>query len=133
MSNSHLKEADLPAVDAPQQQQPPRFTCTWCRGGTDAIWVHVSGELDRKTAPRLAQMLHDARLNARMVVLDLRDLSEIDRSGVRTIIDAADAARADHRRQVVVRGPAAVDRVVASVDAAHRLDLIDIVQPTAVG
>ncbi|MDW5598654.1 STAS domain-containing protein [Conexibacter stalactiti] len=131
MTNSHLKEADPPAV-APSKP-PPRFTCTWCRGGVDAIWVHVSGELDREGAPKLARTLHDARLNARMVVLDLRDLTEIDRSGVRTIVDASAAARADHRRQVVVRGPAAVDRAFERLDAAHRLDLIDIVAPTAVG
>lgn len=131
MTNSHLKEADPPTVEP--SQPPPRFTCTWCRGGVDAIWVHVSGELDREGVPKLARTLHDARLNARMVVLDLRDLTGIDRSGVRAIVDASRAARADHRRQVVVRGPAAVDRAFASVDAAHRLDLIDIVQPTAVG
>lgn len=131
MSNSRLKAVDRPAVDL--DHPPPSFTCTWCRGGTDAIWVHVTGELDRTTAPRLAQTLHDARLNARMIVLDLRDLSTIDRSGVRTIVEASAAARADHRRQVVVRGPKAVDRAFARLDVTHRLDVVDIVAPTAVG
>lgn len=108
---------------------PPRFACEWQRGGTDAIWVHVSGDLDRETAPDLARALRDARVNARTIVLDLRDLQAIDRSGVRTIVDAATQARADRRRQLVVRGPAPVDRVFARLGATDQVDLIDLAPP----
>jgi anti-anti-sigma factor len=113
-----------PAVDQPEQA--PRFTCAWCRGGADSIWVHVSGELDRDASPRLAQALLDARVNARMVVLDLRELTTIDGAGARTILEAAVNARRARRRQVVVRGPAQVQRVLARLGIAERLDLVEI-------
>jgi anti-anti-sigma factor len=93
--------------------------------------VHVSGDLDRETAPRLERALRDARVNARTIVLDLRGLSAIDRSGVRTIVDAAALARADRRRQLVVRGPAAVDRAFARLGATARVDLVDLAPPGA--
>jgi anti-anti-sigma factor len=73
-------------------------------------WVEVVGELDLVTAPALEQALRDAELRAPLVVLDLRELTFTDSSGVRVIISAS--ARADRARRwlVVVRGPAQVDR-----------------------
>jgi anti-anti-sigma factor len=105
---------------------PARFSCAWCRGGSDAIWVHATGELDRETAPQLAQALQNARINARMVVLDLRDLTSIDEWGARTVLESAVSARLDRHRQVVVRGPAQVQRVLTRLGVAKRLDLVDI-------
>jgi anti-anti-sigma factor len=115
------------AVESPVP--PPQFTCSWRRGGSDAIWVHVTGALDRETAPRLAQTLQTARMNARMVVLDLRQLTSIDGWGARTVMEAAVRARLDHGRQVVVRGPAQVQRVLARLGVAARLDLVEIGEP----
>lgn len=124
-----LETATGPVVTVESSRRSPRFSCDWCRGGTDAIWVYATGELDREAAPRLAQALQDARVNGGMVVLDLRDLTSIDRWGAQVVMEAAVAARRDRRRQVVLRGPAAVDRVFVQLGIADRLDLVDLGPP----
>jgi hypothetical protein len=53
------------------------FTCRW-EAGSCAAWVHVAGELDRVGSPQLEQVLGEAGLDARLVALDLRDLTFID-------------------------------------------------------
>ena len=72
---------------------PPRFTCTWKEGGAGAAWVHVAGDLDLATAPLLKRALRDAQLCARVVVLDLRELTFIESTGVHVILDAAAGVR----------------------------------------
>jgi len=55
--------------------------------------VQVAGELDLATAQQFRQVLGEAQQAARMVVLDLRELSFIDSSGIHVILDAAHDAR----------------------------------------
>ena len=67
----------------------PAFVCTCRDAGRDAVWVRAEGELDIATAPRIERTLRRAELRARLVVLDLRQLTFIDCSGVHRIVDAA--------------------------------------------
>lgn len=53
---------------------PPPFACTWSSGGLDVGWVHVVGELDLAAAPRFMEALRDLEQEARLIVLDLREL-----------------------------------------------------------
>jgi anti-anti-sigma factor len=78
--------------------------------------VSVAGELDIATSPDLDEFL--ARLDG-TVVLDCADLSFIDASGIRTILQAA--ARLDDLRLVDVRP--AVRRVFELTDTASLLEL----------
>ena len=98
---------------------------SWKDCGSDVAWVEVVGELDLVTAPVLEQALRDAELRAPLVVLDLRELTFTDSSGVRVIISAS--ARADRARRwlVVVRGPAQTDRMLTlfSSDLPEIVDL----------
>ena len=77
--------------------------------------MQVVGDLDIVTAPALEQTLRDAELRAPVVVLDLRELTFTDSSGVHAITNAS--ARADRagRRLVLVRGPAQADRMLTLV------------------
>ena len=104
----------------------PSFLCTWKADGSHAAWVHVAGELDLASAPQLAHTLREAQLDARLVVLDLRDLTFIDSSGVHVIIDAARAARREGRRLMLVRGPSEVDRVLELTGASAHLSIFDL-------
>ena len=105
---------------------------SWKDCGSDVAWVEVVGELDLITAPALEQALRDADLRAPLVVLDLRELTFTDSSGVRVIISAS--ARADRagRWLVVVRGPAQVDRMFTLItsDVPEIVDL-DSGEPVA--
>jgi anti-anti-sigma factor len=86
---------------------PPAFKCGWGNGSADAAWVHLAGELDVATTPRLESALREPRLKARLVVLDLRELAFVDSSGVHAIVRARRAGR----RMLLLRGRPGVDRV----------------------
>ena len=88
---------------------------SWKDCGSDVAFVQVVGELDIVTGPALEQTLRDAELRAPLVVLDLREVTFTDSSGVHVITNAS--ARADRagRRLVLVRGPAQVDRMLTLI------------------
>jgi anti-sigma B factor antagonist len=87
----------------------PPFACFWTKGGLNAAWVQVLGELDVDTTPKLDRMLREPQ--SQLIVLDLRELAFMDSSGVHTIVNASARARQLGRRLVVLRGPPDVDRV----------------------
>jgi anti-sigma B factor antagonist len=87
----------------------PPFACFWTKGGLNAAWVQVLGELDIDTTPKLDRMLREPQ--SQLIVLDLRELAFMDSSGVHTIVNASARARQLGRRLVVLRGPPDVDRV----------------------
>jgi anti-anti-sigma factor len=87
----------------------PPFACFWTKGGLNAAWVQVAGELDIDTTPQLEQTLREPR--AQLVVLDLRELAFMDSSGVHAIVNASVRARQFGRRLVLLRGPPRVDRI----------------------
>jgi anti-sigma B factor antagonist len=101
------------SIAARAKASMPRFTCSWSDGALNAAWVHLSGELDIDTTPRLEQTLSDPESQARLVVVDMRELAFMDSSGVHAIVNASARARQRGRRLVVLRGPPEVDRVFA--------------------
>jgi len=105
---------------------PPRFTCTWKEGGAGAAWVHVTGDLDLATAPLLRRALRDAQLYARVVVLDLRELTFIESTGVHVILDAAAGVRCGDGRLILVRGPTQVDLALTLTDATSQVLIVDL-------
>ena len=111
---------------------PPAFQCSWTDGAPDAAWVHLAGELDIATAPRLESALREPRSQARLVVLDLRELAFIDSSGVHAIVDASVRARRAGRRMLLLRGRPGADRVFTLTGSADdvRGGDIDAVEPS---
>jgi len=95
--------------------------------------VHVVGELDLATSPRLRSALRAAQLRARMIVLNLRRLTFIDSAGVHAILDAATRAEERGGRLLIARGQAQVDRMLALTGASARLSIFDLdpTPPTA--
>ena len=91
----------------------PAFDCSWTDGGLNAAWVHLAGELDVETTPQLEQTLREPHSQARLVVLDMRDLAFMDSSGVHAIVNAGARVRRLGHRLVILRGPPDVDRVFA--------------------
>jgi anti-anti-sigma factor len=101
------------------------FTCTR-EAASCAAWVHVAGELDRAGSPQLEQALREAGLDARLIVLDLRDLTFIDSCGVRVILDAARTARQAGGRLMLVRSPARVDGVLTLTGVSGEVLILDL-------
>jgi anti-sigma B factor antagonist len=102
------------------------FSCTFEEGGPDAAWVRLAGEVDLATAPQLEQTLREAQRSARLIVLDLRELTFMDCRGVHVILDAARDARQVARRLVLVRGRANVDRVLTVTGVCAHLEIVDL-------
>jgi anti-anti-sigma factor len=102
------------------------FSCSWREGGSGTAWVRIAGEVDLATSPLLEQTLREAQCHARLVVLDLRELTFIDCVGVRVILDAANDARQTERGLIAVRGRPSVDRVLTLTGAHEHLEIVDL-------
>jgi anti-anti-sigma factor len=103
-----------------------RFECTWSESGLNAAWVHLTGELDVDTTPQLEQTLSDPDSQARLVVVDMRELAFMDSSGVHAIVNASARARQRGSRLVILRGPRDVDRVFSLTGSAGDVESGDV-------
>jgi anti-anti-sigma factor len=101
----------VPTIASRAESLPPAFECSWAEGGLEAAWVRLAGELDVATTPQLERALREPQLQARLLVLDLRELAFTDSSGVQVIVDASIRAREAGHRLLLLRGPPGVDRV----------------------
>ena len=95
------------------------------RRGDDHV-IALSGELDLADTCRVTdELVRVEGTDARRIVLDLSDLSFIDTSGVRLIIEAQARSRADGQRLALLRGPRAVRRVFEIAGLNDRLPFVD--------
>jgi anti-anti-sigma factor len=119
------------SVAARADAAPSSFACSCTDGGLDAAWVQVAGELDMATAPELEQTLCAARARARLVVLDLRELTFTDVSGLHAILDASISVSERDSRLVLVRAPPDVDRPFRLIRSCDELEVghIDPTEP----
>ena len=124
-----LPDMQFLADSVAARSQPP-FVCSRTESGMDAAWVHVAGALDIATTPQLVETLDASLLDARLVVLDLRELAFMDCAGVHAIVDASSRARRAGRQLLLLRGSASVD-LFALTGNAGRVDIgdLDPVQP----
>lgn len=101
------------------------FACSWSADGPYSARVCVAGELDLATTPLLECALHEAQSHARLVVLDLRELTFMDSSGVHLIVAVSIRARQRRRRLVILRGPPGVDRTFMLTGSCGDVEIID--------
>jgi anti-anti-sigma factor len=93
------------------------------RTGSTAT-VAFYGELDLKTAPQ-AEAAIDRALDAARVVLDLRELSFVDSTGIQAVLRADLAVREAGNALIVIRGPRPVARLFALLELDDRLTVVD--------
>jgi anti-sigma B factor antagonist len=105
------------------------FVCCCTDGGLAAAWVHVAGELDIATAPQLERTLRETQQQARLVVLDLRELTFMDSAAVHTIVTASINARQHGRRLVLLRGSPNVDRMFTLTGSSDAVEIGDLELP----
>lgn len=93
-------------------------------GGTHV--VALAGELDLDTATELMRELAAVELaQPPEVAVDLRELTFIDSIGVRLLFNAHQRAEAGGYRLIVVRGPAAIERICGFCELMNPLSLGD--------
>jgi anti-anti-sigma factor len=90
----------------------------------DRVRVIVRGELDVETGPRLAEELLAVEAGApATLVLDLREVSFFDSTGLQLVLDAEVRAREQERMLVVLPGEGEPLRVLELAEVADRLTL----------
>ena len=90
------------------------------------VSLSLVGELDLATANRLESELRRVEGGRPPVlVIDMRELSFIDSTGLRLIIGANARAREDGRRMALVAGPESVHKVFQLALLEKRLDFVD--------
>ena len=88
--------------------------------------VVASGELDLATAEELEEALRrQERDEPPMLVLDLREITFMDSTGLRAVIAADSRARDRGARLVIVRAPEEVDRVFRLTKMDEHLEMVD--------
>ena len=103
----------------------PSLVCACVKAGLDAAWVQVAGELDVATAAQLERTLRHAEQQARLVVVDLRELTFMDCVGVHRLVDASARARERGDRLVLLRGRPTIDRLFTLTGTAADVELSD--------
>jgi anti-sigma B factor antagonist len=103
----------------------PPFLCRLAVGETHAAWVHLAGEVDLQTSPQLESTLREAQLDASLVVLDAREVTFIDSSGVHAILDASEACEWGGARLMLLPS-AAVERILELAGVRDRLTTFDL-------
>lgn len=91
---------------------------------SDRIRIVVAGELDIETGPRLREelLIVEAEQPATLV-LDLRDVSFFDSTGLEIVLDAEVRAREAGRTFVVLPGEGEPMRVLELAEVTDRLTL----------
>jgi anti-anti-sigma factor len=112
-----------------EQRDAHSFVCTLYASDVGPTWVHVAGALGASSTARLAQALRQTRQThapPHLVVLDLRELTSIDSSGVDVIVDASARARRAGRQLMLIRGPSEVDAMFTASRGVHVVKIIDL-------
>ena len=88
--------------------------------------LRLTGELDLAGVDQFERLLTaDQTSEAATFILDMRELTFIDSSGLRALIMADQRVRADGGRFVVVRGPARVNEVLEVTGVSREIELVD--------
>ena len=98
----------------------PIFRLT-TRQDDDRVVVVAHGELDVATVPRLEQAVQALRPEARAIVLDLREVTFMDSTGVRLLLQLDAQARSDGFSFAILDCEGPVRRVLALTGIADRI------------
>jgi anti-sigma B factor antagonist len=100
------------------------FSISRHRDGAAGVIVPV-GEVDLVTVHEVRENVRAAAADCRRVVLDLRQVTFMDSSGLRLLVEAQQEADRDGFSLAVVRGPASLERLFEVTGLDARLDLHD--------
>ena len=91
---------------------------------SDAARIVVSGELDLSTGPRLEEEVRQLEAEGPAVlVLDLREVTFFDSTGLQLVLDADVRAREEGRTLIVAPGDGEPRRILELAEVADRLRL----------
>ncbi len=103
------------------ESEPEQFRCELAREG-ELERITLAGELDLATTAEVEPLLRGDGVEQRL--LDLRELTFMDSSGLRLILKAHAAARREGWSLQIVPGPPAVQRVFEICGVANELGFV---------
>jgi anti-anti-sigma factor len=109
----------------PSGGRTPNFDCVVRRNDRNAVWLCLSGDLDLVSASQLKQTVLDLVATQRLVVVDLRELTSMDSTGLHAIVEADNSARRRGVRLVLIRGPAQIDQLFELTGLTDSFDIVD--------
>jgi anti-sigma B factor antagonist len=95
------------------------------------IVIELRGELDLATAPLVDDELGRAEASPELVVLDLRELSFMDSTGLRTVIGVERRLRACGGSLVIIQGSPQVRRLFELSGITAHFEVVDPGEPAA--
>jgi anti-anti-sigma factor len=100
---------------------------TWEAHRDDSmVRLALAGEFDLSNATQVEDAIKDVEHEGpNLIVLDLRELSFMDSTGLRVMVSADARARDNARRLVVVQGPESVHRVFRITGLDDHLDIVE--------
>ena len=106
--------------------RPPVFRILTNESGS-RVEIAIQGELDLATAPQLeAEFRRVGELEGiELAIVDLRNLAFLDSTGLEAIMKFDARSRAAGVEMVVVRGPRAVERLLAVMQLDQKLRIVD--------
>jgi len=92
----------------------------------EMLRLALAGEFDLSNAPQVEDALKEVEGDRpSLLVIDLRELTFMDSTGLRVMVSADARARDDSRRLVVVQGPESVHRVFRITGLDDHLDIVE--------
>ena len=89
----------------------------------DRVVLRLTGDLDMAEVEQLKEVLRTTRADEEVeTVIDLRNLSFLDSSGLSALLEAQSAAHESGRRVSLIRGPRQVHRVFEITGTDTRFD-----------
>ena len=94
--------------------------------GDGVVRLALTGEFDLSSASLVEDVLKDLeRERPELLVLDLRELTFMDSTGLRVMVSADARARDDSRRLAIVQGPEPVHRVFRITGLDDHLEIVE--------
>ena len=90
----------------------------------DCAVIALEGELDFGVKEQARAAIERVG-EARVLVVDLRDLTFMDTSGIHLLLETRDRCRASGRMLLVVPGPWSVQRSIAALDLESEFTFVD--------
>jgi len=121
--------SEQPSVDAHGIRPPDAYAIEVREPSGGALVLKLDGEFDMAAAPALREQLESARAaDVRGVVLDLSDVTFVDSSGLRELLRATSAFRADGKALVLAALQPAVARLLELTRATDAVTVAPTVE-----
>jgi anti-sigma B factor antagonist len=92
----------------------------------ETVVVALEGEIDLAAAPEAERRIAEAEAqNPGKLVIDLREVTFMDSSGLRVLLTAHRRAEQDGRGFALIRGGESVDRLLQVTGLAGRLEVLE--------